>query len=80
MLSAVGRAGINARQLNAAWRYMDKDGDGRMELAEFDEWLFGEQEGDGHWDGGKNTAACQRAPSDWAVLLLTPTALCCRAD
>ena len=39
--------GINVRQLNAAWRFMDKDGDGRMELDEFDAWLFGDKEGDG---------------------------------
>ena len=39
--------GINVRQLNAAWRFMDKDGDGRMELDEFDAWLFGNKEGNG---------------------------------
>lgn len=38
--------GINVRQLNTAWRWMDKDGDGRMELSEFDEWLFGDKSGD----------------------------------
>ncbi len=38
--------GINVRQLNAAWRWMDKDGDGRMELHEFDAWLFGDKSGD----------------------------------
>lgn len=28
--------GINVRQLKSAWKWMDKDGDGRIELEEFD--------------------------------------------
>ena len=37
--------GINVKQLKSAWKWMDKDGDGRIELAEFDWWLFGDKSG-----------------------------------
>ena len=39
--------GINVRQLKSAWKWMDKDGDGRIALTEFDWWLFGDKSGDG---------------------------------
>jgi hypothetical protein len=38
--------GMNVKQLKQAWGWMDKDGDGTIQLEEFDTWLFGDKSQD----------------------------------